>query len=173
MPADFTWGPGDAPLDDRTRHRLIGNGWHWGVARRLLLILLVATAFQTTDASPQREPSRSTITWVSSLWQFGGPVMGPAPGADTLDPLVDLDEDAHWEASAVIPHPFRARPRLEPAWEEALAIRRRWRHDLVRIRRRVVQEVQDLIDDMAEQTAEWMSQRSAAVRATPRRTSRR
>ena len=94
--------------------------------------------------------------------------MGPAPGADTLDPgpMVDLDEDAHWEASAVIPHPFQARPRLEPAWEEALAIRRRWRHDLVRIRREVVQEVQVLIDDMSEQTAEWMSRRSAAVQAT-------
>ncbi|CAE7203543.1 unnamed protein product, partial [Symbiodinium necroappetens] len=166
MPADYTWGADDAPLDDRTRHRLIGNGWHWGVARRLLLILLVATAFQTSDARPQGEPPPSTITWVTSLWQFGGPVMGPAPGEDTLDPLVDLDEEAHWAASAVIPHPFQAQPRLEPAWEEALNIRRRCRHDLARIRREVVQEVKEMIDDMAEQTAEWMSQRSAAVKAT-------
>ena len=30
----------------------------------------------------------------------------------------------------------------------------------------MVQEVKDLIDDLAEQTAEWMSQRSAAVKAT-------
>ncbi|CAE7894876.1 unnamed protein product [Symbiodinium necroappetens] len=166
MPADYTWGADDAPLDDRARHRLIGNGWHWGVARHLLLILLVATAFQTSDAKPQGEPPRSTITWVTSLWQFGGPVMGPAPGEDTLDPLVDLDEEAHWAASAVIPHPFQAQPRLEPAWEEALKNRRRWRHDLARIRREVVQEVKDMLGDVAEQTAEWMSQRSAAVKAT-------
>ncbi|OLP83053.1 hypothetical protein AK812_SmicGene36237 [Symbiodinium microadriaticum] len=166
MPADFTWGPGAAPLDDRTRHRLIGNGWHWGVARRLLLILLVATALQTSDARPQGEPPRSTISWVTSLWQFGGPVMGPAPGEDTLDPLVDLDEESHWRASAVIPHPFQARPRLEPAWEEVLNIRRRWRHDLARIRREVLQEVKIMVDDHAEQTTEWMSQRSAAVKAT-------
>ena len=35
-----------------------------------------------------------------------------------------------------------------------------------RLRREVVQEVKDLIDDMAEQTTKWMSQRSAAVKAT-------
>ena len=31
MPADYTAVDG---MDDRTRHRLIRNGWHWGVASR-------------------------------------------------------------------------------------------------------------------------------------------
>ena len=35
IPADYM---AVGRLDDRTRHRLIGNGWHWGVASRLLAI---------------------------------------------------------------------------------------------------------------------------------------
>ena len=40
IPAGYT----DTPhLDDRARHRVLANGWHWGVAQRLLTILLAAS----------------------------------------------------------------------------------------------------------------------------------
>ena len=44
MPKNFTARTAQGDLEPRTRHRLLGNGWHWGVARRLLLALLVHTA---------------------------------------------------------------------------------------------------------------------------------
>ena len=54
-----------ADLDDRTRHRLIGNGWHWGVARRLLLILVAfTTTGRATAEQPRPPPHLTTIQWV-------------------------------------------------------------------------------------------------------------
>ena len=40
MPAGYT----AYSTSGHARRRLIGNGWHWGVARRLLLALLISTA---------------------------------------------------------------------------------------------------------------------------------
>ncbi|CAE7545260.1 unnamed protein product, partial [Symbiodinium sp. CCMP2456] len=64
------------------------------------------------------------------------------------------------------PAPIAGHAILEPAWEEGLEIRRRWRHDLARIRREVVDEVKLLIEERAEETAAWIGARAHAVRAT-------
>ena len=40
IPAGYT-DLGDG--DERSRHRLVANGWHWGVARRLLAMLMALT----------------------------------------------------------------------------------------------------------------------------------
>ena len=62
IPKDYT---AVANLDDRTRHRLIGNGWHWGVARRLLLILVAfTTTGKATAEQPRPPPHLTTIQWV-------------------------------------------------------------------------------------------------------------
>ena len=50
MPKNFTARTAQGDLEPRTRHRLLGNGWHWGVARRLLLALL------TDDATNVHHP---------------------------------------------------------------------------------------------------------------------
>ncbi|CAE7317206.1 unnamed protein product [Symbiodinium sp. CCMP2456] len=138
IPTRFTKWAGAAELDDRTRHRLIGNGWHWGVARHLLLILVVATSWTQSQAAPAGPPRTSTIDWVASLWRHGGPIMGPAPAQqDGPDAMEHLDEDQHWHRSATIPHPMQ-----------------------------VVQKVKLLIEDKAEETAAWMAARTHAVRST-------
>ena len=43
---DYTWVEG---VSDKSRHRLLGNGWHWGVAGRLLTILVLATVSPHAD----------------------------------------------------------------------------------------------------------------------------
>ena len=55
---------------------------------------------------------------------------------------------------------------LEPAWDRLLMIRRRWRHDIPRIRTEVVDEVKAMIEESAEETAAWMARRKSWVRAT-------
>ncbi|CAE7838599.1 unnamed protein product, partial [Symbiodinium necroappetens] len=64
MPKNFTAMTAQGELEPRTRHRLLGNGWHWGVARRLLLAVLVhaAASLPTTVAIPTAPPT-STIQW--------------------------------------------------------------------------------------------------------------
>ena len=51
IPAGYT----DTPhLDDRARHRVLANGWHWGVAQRLLTILLAASTVHPAAGTPTR-----------------------------------------------------------------------------------------------------------------------
>ena len=71
-------------------------------------------------------------------WGPAGPPMGPAPAKPTLEALEELDEEAHWQASWALEHPLAKPPPLKPAWERLLDLRRRWRHDIVRIRREVL-----------------------------------
>ena len=167
MPKNFTAVTAQGDLEPRTRHRLLGNGWHWGVARRFLLAVLVhaAASLPTTAAIPTTPPT-STIQWVAALWGPAGPPMGPAPAKPTLEALQELDEEAHWQASWALEHPLAKPPPLEPAWERLLELRRRWRHDIVRIRREVLAEVHLLIDDLEEDSRSWMAARPSWVRAT-------
>ena len=72
------------------------------------------------------------------------------------DPL-ELDEESHWSASWTLCHPLALEAPLEPAWDRLSTIRRRWRHDIQRIRAEVVDE---------EETAAWMARRKSWVRAT-------
>ena len=91
MPTGYTAHSTSGKDEDRTHHRLIGNGWHWGVARRLLLALLVSTA--TTPAASQiipRSPKSTTLQWVASLWGPGGPAMGPAARTGRGEPVVGV-----------------------------------------------------------------------------------
>ena len=167
MPKNFAAVTAQGDLEPRTRHRLLGNGWHWGVARRFLLAVLVhaAASLPTTAAIPTTPPT-STIQWVAALWGPAGPPMGPAPAKPTLEALQELDEEAHWQASWALEHPLAKPPPLEPAWERLLELRRRWRHDIVRIRREVLAEVHLLIDDLEEESRSWMAARPSWVRAT-------
>ena len=49
IPRNYTAVDG---ISDKTRHRLLGNGWHWGVAGRLLQLLVASTALTTATAHP-------------------------------------------------------------------------------------------------------------------------
>lgn len=155
-------------LDDRTRHRLLGNGWHWGVARRLLTLLVVGTFNQPTTASTvHRTPAQTTIQWVIDQLPPAGLTMAPRP-AKNHQPLVsyDLDERQHWETALALPHPATKPPELEQGWEELILVVRRWRHDLPRIRTQVIQEIQGLIDEGEEDLQLWLQQRPEQVKAT-------
>ena len=167
MPKNFTARTAQGDLEPRTRHRLLGNGWHWGVARRLLLALLVHTAVSVPPvAAIPTTPRTSTIQWVAALWGPAGPPMGPAPAKPSLEHLQELDEEAHWQASWALQHPLATPPPIEPAWEILLELRRAWKHDLVRIRREIIAEVHLLIDDLDEESRTWLAARPSWVRAT-------
>ena len=167
MPKNFTARTAQGELEPRTRHRLLGNGWHWGVARRLLLALLVHTAVSVPPvAAIPATPRTSTIQWVAALWGPAGPPMGPAPAKPSLEHLQELDEEARWQASWALQHPLATPPPIEPAWEILLELRRAWKHDLVRIRREIIAEVHLLIDDLDEESRTWLAARPSWVRAT-------
>ena len=62
MPKNFTAKTAQGDLEPRARHRLLGNGWHWGVARRLLLALLVHTAVSVPPVAAIPTTPRTSTT---------------------------------------------------------------------------------------------------------------
>ena len=64
-----------------------------------------------------------------------------------MNDLLELDEESHWSASWSLRHPLALEVPLEPAWDRLLIIRRRWRHDIQRIRAEVVDEVKAMIEE--------------------------
>ena len=162
IPRNYTAVDG---IPDKTRHRLLGNGWHWGVAGRLIQLLVTSTVMTAATAQPIAPPRTSTLQWITQL--STGLPMGPRPPRQG-EPLVpfDLDEDHHWEYSAKIRHPHFEWPQLEDGWTRLIALRRQWRHDLRRIRHEVLAEIKSMVDDGTEALAEWMSRRAPHVRAT-------
>ena len=166
IPAGYT----DTPhLDDRAPHRVLANGWHWGVAQRLLTILLAASTVHpvTAHTAVPGAPRRATIQWVVEQFGFGGVPMEPPPREKTDLHLPDDDPHRHWQLAAELQHcTVAARPRLEPALERVVHLWTHWRHDVHRIRQEVLAEIAALVEEMADDTAVWLARRSAPVRAT-------
>ena len=166
IPAGYT----DTPhLDDRARHRVLANGWHWGVAQRLLTILLAASTVHpvTAHTAVPGAPQRATIQWVVEQFGFGGVPMEPPPREKTDLHLPDDDPHRHWQLAAELQHcTVAAWPRLEPALERVVHLWTHWRHDVHRIRQEVLAEIAALVEEMADDTAVWLARRSAPVRAT-------
>ena len=65
-----------------------------------------------------------------------------------------LGKDEHWAAARGLAHPAAAPPHLDPGWHRLILIRRRWHHDLNRIRAEVINEVQAM-----EELQNWMNVR--------------
>ncbi|CAE7879635.1 unnamed protein product, partial [Symbiodinium necroappetens] len=154
-------------LDDRARHKMLANGWHWRVARRLLAMLVVLTAAGPVQAAPAPEPRRSTMQWM--VEQFGGgPVpMEPPPRLRPDLELPDDDPELHWRLAGQLVHCTVARrPNLEPALERVLELWTHWRHEVARLRQEVLVELAQLVLDMQGTTEEWLAARSAPVRST-------
>ncbi|CAE7894086.1 unnamed protein product, partial [Symbiodinium necroappetens] len=165
IPAGYT---AKAGADTKTRHRMVGNGWHWGVAARLLGILVMATWAKpvASGRAPSALPRQGTIPWLSQVWSRNGWDFSPPPRPTPALLGAGLDEDAHWAAATGMRHSLVGWPQLEPALEAVIRFRREWRHDLSRIRTEVLQELQEMVDDAAEDTTAWLATLPPHVRAT-------
>ena len=126
-----------AGADAKTRHRMVGNGWHgswassswrhgpsrWRRARRQLPrhagLFLGCLSSGPDEAGIFRPP--------------------PRPNPQVLGE--GLDEESHWAAAARMMHSLVGWPSLEPALEAVLEFRLEWRHDLDRIRQDVLREL--------------------------------
>eukprot|EP00439_Symbiodinium_sp_Y106_P046481 s4363_g5.t3 len=152
-------------VDDRTRHRILANGWHWGVARRLLAILVIMTTATQAASEPWAGPAQSALQWMVEQFGAGAVPMEPPP---RLRPELELPDDdlaAHWEMAQQLRHCTVAR-RPQPALERVLVLWPRWRHEVRRLRRQVLSEIAALVEDMEETTGRWLAERPASVRST-------
>ena len=93
--------------------------------------------------------------------------MGPR-GPDLGDPLVDpqLDAGEHWQATRKLAHPLARQRQLEPGLEAVLELYHILGPELLRIRAEVLEDIEELIFELHDQTEEWMATRPARVRQT-------
>ncbi|CAE7560095.1 bglA [Symbiodinium sp. CCMP2592] len=83
-------------------------------------------------------PGGSTIQWLLDHWCAHGWDFAPPPRPDPPFLGDGLSEEEHWAAGV-------------------LQFRAHWRHDMVRIRRLVVQELEVMVHDAQESTASWLA----------------
>ena len=151
LPKNFTDAEG---VTNRSRHRMIANGWHIGVIKFLMLLLV-----QPSTAQIVAPPRQSTLQWVLEQVHGLPPCIGPGlwePKPNCIPPA--QGEMEHWDLSHQAVHPLLQRAHLSPGLEQAVQLCKVWAHDLHRIRHGVVADIADLIFDRMEETQAWWKQ---------------
>ena len=121
-------------VDARARHRLVGNGWRWGVATRLLCMLVAHTFAAPASATPAipAAPRFSTIDFVAGILKPGLSMACRPPQEPMPTPEHGVGPSIFWQLAADMVHAATARPVLEPAWEFLIVVRGQLRHDIDR-----------------------------------------
>ena len=165
----FERGYTDAPgVSEHDRHRLLGNAWHLQVIRLLLMILLQASKTEATLVASHtylsRTPPETALQFVCRLSRHDPPCLGTIPPFRTsvshrqADDLWD-----HWQMSMSCIHPLLEPPSIEPGASQALTHCHNTFSDLDRLRKEVVDDIEHMVTDWGDFTADWMSHRPAHV----------
>ena len=160
LPKGFTKGK---QIPERSRHRMIANGWHVGVARFMMMLVLQAVMV-LPRAQPVPVPGKTAIQTMLEVLSAFPPEIGP--GNWQMDPVcVPRQEDQwhHWKASKTAQHYLQRQPHLEPGLRQCLEIQQMIGGSLNRLRSEVVEEVKQMIEDAQVDTASWWSGLSAHV----------
>ncbi|CAE7841029.1 kanC, partial [Symbiodinium necroappetens] len=146
-----------ASLPDHARHKAIANGWHAGAAR-LMFIMAVFAATPPTPAAELNPLGGTPLDVTATLWQGKSPLLGPGPGDyDEFDLSHLEDPDEHWRQSRTMPHPDARDASIEPGLRQWLQVWSRMRPHLTELRNAVAQQIEDLVDDLQEETEAWYS----------------
>ena len=151
LPVDYTQ-VGDIPI--RARHKMLGNSWHVGVVKFLLLFIL---QWQTVEAIPL-QPRSSSLQFMIEHINFSRPMLGPGSWS-TPRFLMEPTEDmvSHWRVSQQSLHPQLQDPVLEPGIRNTVDVIHRTFSDIPRLRTEVVEEIRQTIHDFDETTSSWWS----------------
>ena len=87
-------------VSERTRHRLLANGWHAGVARFMLYMVVMTLQAQPLSAIPC-PPRTSTLQWVVEELARFPPRVGP--GGWPMQPNSIPPADDMWQHGATLP----------------------------------------------------------------------
>ena len=158
MPVNYTQ-VGDIPL--RARHKMLGNSWHLGVVKFLLLFIL---QWQTADAIPV-PPRTSSMKFMIGHINFTRPMLGPGSWSTQRFVMEPTDDMAsHWMVSQQCLHPQLQDPVLEPGLQNTVDVIHRLFGDIPRLRAEVVEEIRDVIFNYEDITTEWWAGLSTHVR---------
>ena len=139
-----------ASADLRTRHRMLGNSWHVGIAQFILFFILSscrATAVILADNTIPNRPKQSSIQLMFSLAQGEEHAMGPIPRRfDPMRKAPAVDQWEHWRLAKSLCHPLLQQPVLEPGAAQVLHKLNNM-GDIDRLRKEVIEDLTQMIDD--------------------------
>eukprot|EP00438_Fugacium_kawagutii_P024915 Skav236063 [mRNA] locus=scaffold2566:216549:230458:+ [translate_table: standard] len=151
LPVDFTAG-----FEEKTRHRMVANSWHTGVARLLIWILLLQLGAEAAVPRPVQGTSFDGLRYMQRVWTE--PLRhGQGPNTPSASSQVEniQDMDAHWAAAMTLSHPDMEVLINEPGIEQVLDRRQQLDMDLNTLRRRVCDEVEAMRHILRDHTEEW------------------
>ncbi|CAE7807536.1 DNMT3A, partial [Symbiodinium necroappetens] len=151
-----------ASLPDHARHKAIANGWHAGAAR-VMFIMAVFAATPPTPAAELNPLGGTPLDVTAALWLCD---------YDEFDLSYLEDPDEHWRQSRVMPHPDARDASIEPGLRQWLQVWSRMRPHLTELRDAVAQQIEDLVDDLQEETEAWYSSLAPHVQKAYRRETR-
>ena len=139
------------------RHRVLGNSWHLGVAR-LLLTLIFTSITATTATQPSRYPHQTILDQMIQWANVQQIPMGPGPRpvqAPLVTPCHSMEE--HFRLSSSVLHPAAQPPEPEPSLQDTARRLLRCLDHIDQIRQAVLQDLQQLKDDWAPATEQWLA----------------
>ena len=154
LPVGWTEDPN---IPDRSRHRMIANSWHAGVARFLFMLLLGMVAKTEGKPNPHNHsPKMSTIQWMANETSCYPPSVGPGSWRSTPSCIPPAEGELHhWHLTANARHPLQLGAQLEPGLSQVVDFWQKWSHDLDRIRQEITEEVELMVEDRSEHTSQW------------------
>ncbi|CAE7826193.1 kanC [Symbiodinium sp. CCMP2592] len=148
-------GASEIKLSEHERHKALANGWHAGAAR----LIFIMAMFAATPAKADKElnPLGGTALDIAAgLWQGRPPLLGPGPGDyDSFDLSYLQDPAEHWKLSRHIPHPDHSDALMEPGLQQWIRIWFQMRAHLAELRLAVVEQVEEMVVDMEDETRSW------------------
>ncbi len=175
LPSNYTAVPENT---DRDRHRQLGNGWHMGVATRMMWLLFVAsgviqpskgdmfTADKWYDPqpfitvpTPLHSEGARPIERAARWWLHSGCQWGPSsPKPQT--PLIPVTASAqqHILLARSTAHPATVHHSLEDSLQYALFMQMHMGPTTEQWRESIINDLTDLIQEVREDSDLWMQQ---------------
>ena len=159
-PKDYTKVNG---VTDKSRHKMMANAWHLQVAKFLMFLILqnaCSTAAVAQHTRPiHRAPCHSALQTVLAITTAVTPSLGPGPWPTdpfTMPPTSDCVQ--HWRTALTLQHPGLHPGPPEPGLVSTIQAWQLLQHDLPNLRRAVVREIQELIEDFQPTVHDWFNQ---------------
>eukprot|EP00438_Fugacium_kawagutii_P032160 Skav231578 [mRNA] locus=scaffold481:249616:253132:- [translate_table: standard] len=156
LPVEYTKVDG---VGERSRRRLLANGWHVGVARFMMQLVVLSVLCSVVEPTLVTGPRMTTLQWMATQVRPLPAHVGPGP--TTLRPNCFPpvpDRASHWTCASQARHPLTEPAEIAPGFVQCLDFQLKWKHDLVRIRNEIVIEVDEMIEAWSDHTLSWWKQ---------------
>ena len=149
LPYDYTYHP---EVDDRARHRMLGNSWHMGVTKFLHVFLVQWVRTSAMPLAPKTSTLELVCSWARAARSSVGPLQ-PEVHHFAMPQCDSMQE--HWMCANEARYPTVSSQKLPPLTAHTAGLALHHLSDLPRLRQEVLEEVRQLVEDQQDDTFRW------------------